>query len=405
MLATFFLNLFFGGKLKTMPPKLVSDDGRHVVIRPLAYVRERDLARYADADGVPDHSVQRCAARRKTCSASRSARCCANGRRSTPGRDRVDLQRARAKVVPSHLDGSRAVPISAPVRATGRPSRRRRSRLRRRPGARATLTQVEATVEHLPRRSPRRAVTRISIATRRRGARRFPRGTVNPFSVRRAGSRPCSRPSRSLPPGLRHHGARRSGQPPTAPARLRSPAPALLAALRQGGYLLLLPPHVDRFRPERRQDDRGYEDCARQRNLTDAGRPRRARSAARFARSASRSAACSRARSARTRETAELIFGRATVSNAVRGGPAQADDERYAELKALLATPVAGGVDLVIVSHGNPLPRDRRRPLSCGRRSRDHRDRAGRTVFAWSRRSAKTNGRHCRDEIARDSRR
>jgi tRNA 2-thiocytidine biosynthesis protein TtcA len=53
LLATFFLNLFFGGKLKTMPPKLVSDDGRHVVIRPLAYVRERDLARYADAMQFP----------------------------------------------------------------------------------------------------------------------------------------------------------------------------------------------------------------------------------------------------------------------------------------------------------------------------------------------------------------
>jgi tRNA 2-thiocytidine biosynthesis protein TtcA len=52
-MATFFLNLFFGGKLKTMPPKLVSDDGRHVVIRPLAYVRERDLARYASAMGFP----------------------------------------------------------------------------------------------------------------------------------------------------------------------------------------------------------------------------------------------------------------------------------------------------------------------------------------------------------------
>ncbi len=53
LLATFFLNLFHGGKLKTMPPKLVSDDGRHVVIRPLAYVRERDLARYAEASAFP----------------------------------------------------------------------------------------------------------------------------------------------------------------------------------------------------------------------------------------------------------------------------------------------------------------------------------------------------------------
>jgi tRNA 2-thiocytidine biosynthesis protein TtcA len=53
LLATFFLNLFFGGKLKTMPPKLVSDDGRHVVIRPLAYVRERDLARFAEISAYP----------------------------------------------------------------------------------------------------------------------------------------------------------------------------------------------------------------------------------------------------------------------------------------------------------------------------------------------------------------
>jgi tRNA 2-thiocytidine biosynthesis protein TtcA len=53
ILATFFLNLFFGAKLKTMPPKLVSDDGKNVVIRPLAYVRERDLARYAEAMAFP----------------------------------------------------------------------------------------------------------------------------------------------------------------------------------------------------------------------------------------------------------------------------------------------------------------------------------------------------------------
>jgi len=53
ILETFFLNLFFGGKLKAMPPKLGSDDGRHVVIRPLAYVKEKDLARYAEVRAFP----------------------------------------------------------------------------------------------------------------------------------------------------------------------------------------------------------------------------------------------------------------------------------------------------------------------------------------------------------------
>ncbi|HSA46132.1 MAG TPA: tRNA 2-thiocytidine(32) synthetase TtcA, partial [Candidatus Competibacteraceae bacterium] len=50
---TLFLNLFHGGKLKAMPPKLLSDDGRHVVIRPLAYCKERDLAAYAEARQFP----------------------------------------------------------------------------------------------------------------------------------------------------------------------------------------------------------------------------------------------------------------------------------------------------------------------------------------------------------------
>jgi tRNA 2-thiocytidine biosynthesis protein TtcA len=50
---TLFLNLFFGGKMKAMPPKLLSEDGRHVVIRPLAYVPEREIERYARARQFP----------------------------------------------------------------------------------------------------------------------------------------------------------------------------------------------------------------------------------------------------------------------------------------------------------------------------------------------------------------
>jgi tRNA 2-thiocytidine biosynthesis protein TtcA len=50
---TLFLNMFFGGKLKAMPPKLLSEDRRHIVIRPLAYVPERLIARYATARAFP----------------------------------------------------------------------------------------------------------------------------------------------------------------------------------------------------------------------------------------------------------------------------------------------------------------------------------------------------------------
>lgn len=53
MLETLMLNMFFGGKLKSMPPKLVSDDNENIVIRPLAYCKEKDIARYAEAKQFP----------------------------------------------------------------------------------------------------------------------------------------------------------------------------------------------------------------------------------------------------------------------------------------------------------------------------------------------------------------
>jgi len=53
IIETFFLNMFFGSKLKGMPPKLQSDDGKHIVIRPMAYVREADTERYAELRQFP----------------------------------------------------------------------------------------------------------------------------------------------------------------------------------------------------------------------------------------------------------------------------------------------------------------------------------------------------------------
>jgi len=53
MLETMFLNMFYGGKMKSMPPKLISDNGEHIVIRPLAYCKEKDIEKYAVAKEFP----------------------------------------------------------------------------------------------------------------------------------------------------------------------------------------------------------------------------------------------------------------------------------------------------------------------------------------------------------------
>jgi tRNA 2-thiocytidine biosynthesis protein TtcA len=118
LMATFFLNLFFGGKLKTMPPKLVSDDGRHVVIRPLCYVRERDLARYAQAMAFPIIPCNLCGSQehlqRKQVTAMLR-----DWERKHPGRIE-SIFNALARVTPSHLLDRTLFDFAA-VRATGEP--------------------------------------------------------------------------------------------------------------------------------------------------------------------------------------------------------------------------------------------------------------------------------------------
>ncbi|MEO8486660.1 MAG: tRNA 2-thiocytidine(32) synthetase TtcA [Betaproteobacteria bacterium] len=116
LLATFFLNLFFGAKLKTMPPKLVSDDGRHVVIRPLAYARERDLARYALLRGFPIIPCTLCGSQEHL-QRKQVGIMLREWDRLHPGRIE-SIFNALGKTVPSHLM-DRALFDFASLRATG----------------------------------------------------------------------------------------------------------------------------------------------------------------------------------------------------------------------------------------------------------------------------------------------
>ena len=119
LLATFFLNLFHGGKLKTMPPKLVSDDGRHVVIRPLAYVRERDLARYADASAFPLIPCTLCGSQ-ENLQRKQVAAMLREWEKRFPGRIE-SIFNAMRNVVPTHLLDP-TLQDFASVRATGVPA-------------------------------------------------------------------------------------------------------------------------------------------------------------------------------------------------------------------------------------------------------------------------------------------
>ena len=111
---TLFLNMFHGGRLKAMPPKLVSDDGRHVVVRPLYYVRERDIASWSRQQ---DHPIIPCNLCGSQANAERQAvkAMLAAWDAAHPGR--VDnIARALRHVTPSHLGDSALTDFKALAR-------------------------------------------------------------------------------------------------------------------------------------------------------------------------------------------------------------------------------------------------------------------------------------------------
>jgi tRNA 2-thiocytidine biosynthesis protein TtcA len=116
MLQTLFMNMFFGAKLKGMPAKLVSDDGRNVVIRPLAYVNEPDLERWAAHRQFPIIPCTLCGSQ-DNLQRVQTKQMLRDWDRRFPGR--IDnMFNAMANVVPSHLMDRNLYPFTA-LKATG----------------------------------------------------------------------------------------------------------------------------------------------------------------------------------------------------------------------------------------------------------------------------------------------
>ena len=116
ILQTVLLNLFYGGKLKGMPPKLQSDDGKNVVIRPLAYVKEVDLEKYAELRAFPIIPCNLCGSQPNLKRAEMKAMI-REWEKRFPGRVE-NMFNALANVVPSHLMDATLFPFAG-LRATG----------------------------------------------------------------------------------------------------------------------------------------------------------------------------------------------------------------------------------------------------------------------------------------------
>ena len=101
ILATFFLNLFYGGRMKAMPPKLMSDNGDHIVIRPLAYVAEKDIVAYAKLKQFPIIPCNLCGSQ-ENLKRQEVGRMIAEWDKKYPGRS-WNVFGALSRVVPTHL--------------------------------------------------------------------------------------------------------------------------------------------------------------------------------------------------------------------------------------------------------------------------------------------------------------
>ena len=116
ILQTLLLNMFFGGKLKGMPPKLLSDDGKNIVIRPLAYVKEADLEKYAELREFPIIPCNLCGSQPNLKRAEMKA-LMRDWEKRFPGRVE-NMFNALSNVVPSHLMDHKLFPFAG-LRATG----------------------------------------------------------------------------------------------------------------------------------------------------------------------------------------------------------------------------------------------------------------------------------------------
>lgn len=116
MVTTLFLNMFFGSRMKGMPPKLVSDDGRNVVIRPLAYVKEPDLVRWAEHREFPIIPCNLCGSQENLQRVQVKAMI-NEWEKRYPGR--IDnIFTAMGSIVPSHMMDKKLFPFET-MKATG----------------------------------------------------------------------------------------------------------------------------------------------------------------------------------------------------------------------------------------------------------------------------------------------